>query len=91
MHFALHASWQCAGNNGFHGVLCAAASGLPSGGVGTACYDRFLISSDDRPPGYTNDWDVGEFKAEYARDEYVAGVSVHPGTGAPHAALCCRR
>jgi hypothetical protein len=81
----------CAGNNAFHAVMCAAASGLPSGGLGTACHDRFLISSDDRPAGYTDDWDAGAFKAECARDEFVAGVSVHTATGAPHAILCCRR
>jgi hypothetical protein len=81
----------CAGNNNFHAVLCAAASGLPSGGLGAACYDRFLVSSDDRPAGYTDDWDEGAFKAECARDEYVAGVSASPSTGAPHAILCCRR
>ena len=81
----------CAGNNAFHAVMCAAASGLPSGGLGTACRNRFLVASDDRPPGYTDDWDEGAFKAECAQDEFAAGVSVHPGTGAPHAILCCRR
>jgi hypothetical protein len=81
----------CAGNNAFHAVMCAAASGLPSGGLGTACHDRFLIASDDRPPGHTDDWDAGALKAECAQDDFVAGVSVHPGTGAPHAILCCRR
>jgi hypothetical protein len=82
---------SCAGNNAFHAVMCAAASGLPSAGLGTACHNRLLIASDDRPPGYTDDWDEGAFKVECAQDEFAAGVSVHPGTGAPHAILCCRR
>ena len=81
----------CAGNNAFHAVMCAAASGLPSGGLGTACHDRFLDGSDDRPSGYTDDWDLGAIKAECTQDEFAAGLSVHPGTGAPHAILCCRR
>jgi hypothetical protein len=81
----------CAGNNAFHAVVCAAASGLPDGGLGTACHDRFLVAGDDRPSGYTDDWDPGAFKAECAVDEFVAGVSVSPDTGAPHAILCCRR
>jgi len=81
----------CAGNNAFHAVMCAASSGLSGGGLGTACHNRFLGAKDDRPTGYTDDWDEGAFKAECARDEFAAGVSVRPGAGAPHAVLCCRR
>jgi hypothetical protein len=81
----------CGGNNAFHAVLCAAATGLPNFGLGTACRNRYLAGRDDRPLSQTDDWDEGAFKAECGVDEYAAGVSVHPGTGAPHAILCCRR
>ncbi len=81
----------CSGTNAFHAILCASASGLPGTGLGTACRNRYLVGRDDRPLSQTDDWDEGAFKAECATDEYVAGVSLHTATGAPHAILCCRR
>jgi hypothetical protein len=36
-----------------------------------------------------NDWDEHYYKGECAPGRYIAGVSQKPGTGEPHAILCC--
>lgn len=88
---------QCQGNNRFHAVLCAQDF---RHSLDTVCEVRRLGGGDDRATwlnnhdgsgGYywTGDWDPGATKAECGRRQYVAGVSVEFGTGAPHAILCC--
>ena len=76
---------QCQGNNRFHGVLCARGTNLTN-----ICRTRILGGRDDRATTVSGDWHVGAYKAECDVSEYVAGVSVSPQTGAPHALLCCR-
>lgn len=77
----------CQSDNRFHGVICAAGSGL----TGT-CSARTVdgsIGRDDRGTTASGDWDVGAFKGECGLAQYVAGVSVSPSTGRPHSILCC--
>jgi hypothetical protein len=55
------------------------------------CNVRVFDAHDDRGDNPAmEDWDVGAFKGQCATNEYVAGISVHPGSGAPHSLLCCR-
>jgi hypothetical protein len=75
------------GSNRFHAILCAAGKRLPAGTGG--CRTRLLLARDDRATTATGDWHFGAYKAECGSAEYLAGVSVSPSTGAPHALLCC--
>ncbi len=76
---------QCQHDNRFHAALCAQGPA----GLGT-CSVRTLDGGDDRGSVASGDWDGNHFKAECAASEYVAGVSVHPDSFAPHSILCCR-
>jgi hypothetical protein len=67
-----------------HAVRCARSPVLQD----AACFPRFFTSSGLAGDG---DWDYGFFKAECTASEYVAGVSVDPGTLNLHAILCCSR
>jgi hypothetical protein len=81
------ASWT-QGDNRFHGIAC---SRLATGWSPGRCNVRVFDSRNDRgdnPP--MEDWDSGALKGQCATDEYVAGISVNPGNGAPHSLLCCR-
>jgi hypothetical protein len=75
---------QCQGNRNFHAVLCGAASGLTS-----ACHTRTFDARDDRGTTASQDWDFGAFKGECGPGQYVAGVSVDPGSRRAHSLLCC--
>jgi hypothetical protein len=76
---------QCSGNNRFHAVQCSKGSGLSDDG----CSARAIEGADNRGSTSSGDWDSGAYKGECAANEYVAGVSVSPESGAPHAILCC--
>jgi hypothetical protein len=76
---------MCQGDNRFHAVQCAKGKGLESGG----CHARTFDHGDDRGSSVAGDWDFGAYKGECGDAEYVAGVSVSPGSGAPHSLLCC--
>jgi hypothetical protein len=75
---------QCQGDRRFHAVRCAQGNNL-----GNSCSVRTLDNGDDRGTDFTGDWDFGAYKGECAANEYVAGVSVDPGSGRPHSLLCC--
>jgi hypothetical protein len=75
---------QCFGDRRFHAVRCAKGTSL-----GKSCTVRNVDAGDDRASTETGDWDFGNFKAECGSNEYVAGISVSPGTGRPHSLLCC--
>ncbi len=75
---------QCQGDRRVHAVLCGAATGLTD-----ACRTRTLDGGDDRGTVASGDWDPFAFKGECAEREYVAGVSVDPGSGRAHSILCC--
>jgi hypothetical protein len=77
---------QCQRNNRFHAVLCARGPG----GLGTCRLRTIDGTSDDRGTLAAGDWDRDHYKAECAADEFAVGISVHPGTFAPHTLLCCR-
>lgn len=75
---------QCYGNTRFHGVLCARAAS-----VSAVCSVRPFDSGDNRVTTTSGDWDFGAYKGECGLTSYVAGISVSPGSGRPHALLCC--
>lgn len=81
------ATWT-QGDDRFHGIGCAR---LATGWNPGRCNVRVFDAGDNRgdnPP--MEDWDSGAFKGQCATNEYVAGISVNPGNGAPHSLLCCR-
>jgi hypothetical protein len=79
------AASQCASNNRFHAVQCSKGEGLSDDG----CTARVMANGDARGSMTSGDWDAGAFKGECGASEYVAGISVSPESGSPHAILCC--
>jgi hypothetical protein len=75
---------QCQGNTRFHAVLCA--QGTSNSAV---CSVRPFEGGDNRVTITSGDWDFGNYKGECGLSSYVAGISVNPSTGRPHALLCC--
>ena len=75
---------QCQGNTRFHAVLCA--QGTSNSAV---CSVRPFEGGDNRVTTTSGDWDFGNYKGECGLASYVAGISVNPSTGRPHALLCC--
>lgn len=76
---------QCSGQNRFHAIQCSRGAGLHDDG----CSVRVFAKGDDRGSITSGDWDEAATIGECAANEYVAGVSVSPESGAPHAILCC--
>jgi hypothetical protein len=75
---------QCQNNTWFHGVICAQAAN-PS----AVCSVRPFDGGDNRVTTTSGDWDFGNYKGECGLTSYVAGISISPSTGRPHALLCC--
>lgn len=75
---------QCQGNTRFHAVVCAQAAS-----VSVVCAVRPFDTGDNRVTTTSGDWDFGNYKGECGLRSYVAGISVSPATGRPHALLCC--
>ena len=53
------------------------------------CTPRAFADADAREDPGANDWDPDYYKGECGPGRYVAGVSMTPLTGIPHAILCC--
>jgi hypothetical protein len=82
------ASAQSGGSNPLHAVMCA--KGSSNSPLQTAnCSARVFDTADSDGASDNEDWDSGYLKGECGTSEYLAGVSVTPGTSRPYSLLCC--
>jgi len=79
----VYATSQDTNTHQIHGVACASSTG-----VSNTCHTATIDNGEWAGVG---DWDVNYNKGECASNEYLAGLSVDPGTGLPHQLLCCAR
>jgi hypothetical protein len=73
-------------NQALHAILCC------HGQVDhDSCTPQVFDAEDAREDPAANDWDSDYYKGECGPGRYMAGASMSPMTGIPHAILCCGR